>query len=470
MSHVIIWKYREEDGTLMNYFDDGGANPRTINYIDKIKINYISQDGFPQFEKKSESDESPLEYVSGDFDLKFSLLQSETSYNGATIEEFLFPETYPNKFVVVVYFNDSCHFSGTFTTSDLEKNLTFNENDYYVNIHVIGILKEFGEAYSMEHRGTRVVPYGNNSYRLEPYLNFHFDSRAHWSFEFPSRTYAQEIGDTTVVMNSQLMNAVYAPEFADLAKVSRWQTFKDLAMGLGFQFDLIMENPANIYDVNYPDFTLKIIYTTNIENETPVDLTILSHDETYLVRTQKYVFAGTRHYIRTGGTATVINGVLFNAYNSYNTDSSNFVDDENFLIFNEGTNLVNTNHILRWQINALDGGAWDRDSEVLELPLTLYSSPQFGSFFRQGSMAFSRMFCGSVRPYDHLPIQRYLIRAYARYLTGNKRRKVLTVEFNGTEGIDLYKRVVLDGVSYWISAIESIDLQAHTAEITVIEL
>ena len=51
MSHIMIWKYREEDGSLMNYFDDGNTNPATtINFVDKLQIFKVPADAFPQFD------------------------------------------------------------------------------------------------------------------------------------------------------------------------------------------------------------------------------------------------------------------------------------------------------------------------------------------------------------------------------------------------------------------------------------
>lgn len=472
MSHIMIWKYREEDGSLMNYFDDGNTNPATtINFVDKLQIFKVPADAFPQFDSTIETVDGILEYTAGDFDIKLSLLQTETSFNGDTIENFLFPVDYPNKFLINVYFNDDCHYSGTFTTSDLSKELTFNQDQYHAKIHVTGILKEFAEAYSFGHRGTRIA--GTSSvYSFETYLNFHFDSRLHWSFIFPETYYHTRIGDSTLRFNGQLQSAIDQHNGSNyFSSIPRWQTFRELAKGMGFNYRLKMENPLNCVDLFHPDFNLEIIFVPDILDKDAISIDVLEHNEDYSINSKKYVFAGLRHhlvYASASDYTTVIFGILFNKDETYNLDESAFSFAKSFRVYNNSYLFPSSS--LYYEEYGARIRSWDIESELAGIECTLYPCPRFGSHIEAGSITYSQLFNGSSSPYDHTKVNGYLVECYKRLIIGNKKRKLLTVVFDGTQSLDLYSKISIGGVDYAIWAIESIDLQNLTAEIVAIEL
>lgn len=470
MSHICIWKYRETDGSIMNYFDDGATSPATeINYIDRIVIYNVPANAFPQFDSSVESADGLLEYVSGDFDIRLSLLQTETSVNGDTIQEFLLPETSPNKFLISVYFNDNCHYSGTFVTTDITSELSFNKNDYYIKMHVTGILKEFAEAYSMGHRGTRLVGF-NSTYSFEAYLNYHFDTRNYWSFEYAEPFYHIRVNDNTVRFNGQLQAAMDSHNGSGYwSSVSRWETFRELAKGFGFNYRLKMIEPQTAINLMHPAFRLQIVFIPDIVNQDAIDIAVLEHNEDNILLSKDYVYAGVRQHTD-NGTLSTIWGVLFNENELISKDGTGFGGGDYFQIFNEGGQYTENPRSLF----IYEGGRRVRelnlDNEITTLEYTLYGCPNFGSHISEGALAYSQLFNGSNLPYDHTPINNYLAECYKRFIVGSKKKKIFKIYFDGTQEIEPFRKITLSGIDYAIWGMDSINMQERTANVTVLEI
>ena len=476
MSHIAIWKYYDEK--MRYYFNDSATVNYHPTYVDRIKINSVVE--FPTFSIKAENRGGLLEYTAGEFRVRLSYLQTETSVNGDTIKDFLFPDTKPCKFLCQVYINDDCHFAGFFTSADLTEALTFNKNDYYIDIKVTGALREFADSYSQYNQGTRVFG-GESIWTFEAYIPFHFDDHTTWSLELPATTYRSRVGNAFVGFNTRLQYLVDI-NGGSFSNIPRWETFQELRKGLGFDCLLQFEQPDQ-FITERPDFKLKLFWLTDLTDEQSVDINILSHDVEYVLNSKPYLFIPTRYatipYAGFGDKDTY-QGIIFN-----NTDSisisyfeSAFSPAQNIAGFVEETNgndFIPKNSLLFKDPSSVSGYSqpqyWNMNSDIQKIDFTYhsYNSTIYDSQFMRGGMTYAYFFTDGFGG-RHLSSQAYLINIYRRYLMGVKEIKTMQVRFTGNEGLDLYKKLTLEGKDFYISEINGIDLWNKTAEIKAIEL
>lgn len=475
MSHIAIWKYYDE--TMRFYFNEDGADTYVPTYVDRIQINAVPE--FPTFDLRVENRGGLLEYSAGSFRVRLSLLQTETSATlGDNIKDFLFPDVKPCKFLIQVYYSDSCHFSGFFTSMDLEQALTYSQNDLYIDISVIGSLKEFADSYSQSNQGTRVQG-GETIVTFENYLAYHFDTKLHWSFDLPAIDYRTRIGNSGVGFNTKLQSLVntYGANFNN---IPRWETFQELRKGLGFDLKLEFESPS-VFITQRPDFKLKLFWLPDLENETPIILQTKSHDVAYINSQKPYLFIPCRYANVTYagfGEKKDYQGIIFSETDSISISyaENEFAEAQNepCFLYPDGTNNFSVKDNLFYKdqlgISGFESRYFPLDS-VQSVDQTFYEYSQriYEQTFNAGAMTYG-FFFGDGFGANHTSVQNYLVNTYRRYLMGIKEVKTMEVVFNGNEGIDLYKPTVLNDKTFWISEINSINLQTRTATIKAIEL
>lgn len=476
MSHVAIWKYYDEE--MRYYFNDSATVDYHPTYVDRIQINKVAE--FPTFDLKVENNGGLLDYTAGDFRVRLSLLQTETSVSGDTIREFLFPEIKPCKFLCQVYISDDCHWAGFFTSTDLTQALSYNKNDKYIDIKVTGALREFADSYSQLNQGTR-VPGSHGFWTFEAYLIYHFDERSTWSLELPSTSYKDRIGSTNVGFNTELQRLVnlYGTGFNN---VPRWETFQGLRRGLGFDIKLQFESPS-VFITQRPDFKLKIFWLPDIIEDDAINVNILTHDVEYVLNSKPNLFIPSRYstVTFTTGDQKLLQGVVFSDTDtiSISANDSEYPSGGSMPAFIRLTNgdflfvqgATKGKELLYYQDGLGGSKTFDFDSAIQQVDMEYYSYSQqiYDSIFRKGAMTYA-FFFGEGANHRHNKVQEYLVNIYKRFLSGIKEVKILDVEFLGNEGIDLYKRISSNDKDYYISEINSIDLFNKTASIKAIEL
>lgn len=484
MSHIAIWKYYDE--SMRYYFNENVGSTLLPTYVDRIKLDGVPE--LPIMNKKVENVNGLLQYSSGSFRVRISLTQTETSVTlNNTIRDFLFPETKPCKFLCQVYFSDTCHWAGFFTTVDLTQALTYSQGDLYIDVQVRGCLSEFADSYSQANQGTRV--YGGTSFMaLETYLYYHFDTHYFWSFEHPTTTYRNRVGSSTIGFSARLQSEVSAT--ANFNNISRWETFKQLSLSLGFNYKLEFQSPSQ-FTTERPDFKLKIFWLQDLTSETALELDYETHDVSYSLESKEWIFIPSRYASVVAGpfgTLQHYQGIMFNATQSFSisvheidlsgnytwgdtqnqpcfiyTDNSNIYDVKDSLVYRDPTSYYPYEApkvVLQSTVNSVVQEMYSHDRLV-----QLFSN---GYAFNAGAMTYGHFICDT--QYSHKPAQDYLVNTYARYVLGLKEIKDLTVTFDGTEGIDLFKRIVCDSKDFYISEINDINLKTRTAQIKAVEL
>jgi len=331
---------------------------------------------------------------------------------------------------------------------------------------------------------------------FEEYMNLHvfdFAPLYYLPHHVGGPTYGQRIGDNSVLFIGK--DYTIPLNYTDWRTVSRWETFKGLSLGLGFDYDLELRynNLDELYNwwnrVPKEHFKFRIFWKSDIANETPITLTrCIEHTENTIPKTKKYLFAGYRHAIFTllqpeqpVPAFTAIRGILFDGTNIIETDSSDNVNPPHphypfFLRTNNG-GFTPFNPATTLQF-ITGNGAYSKydDSEINAIPLPLYSHPGFGGgHAAPGAITYCRLFNCNPFLSNFLPIQRYTMNSYKRYIIeSGKKGKKLKVKLKDVPGIKLFKHVRFDDgdgmQSYEVNALRDIDLFNKTITIEVTQL
>ncbi len=453
------------------YFNGTQTFELQPTYYDKISIDAIPE--FPNFNMRVETQDGVLEYTAGNFDIRLFVDSPEVSVRGDKILPFLSTPT-PCKFLIVAYFSDTCYFHGFFTTGDKSGAFTYTKGDLHLDITVEASLREFADSYSQPNQGTRTLNI-SQTFTLENYIPYHFDTNLVLSHRFPAQTYRDRVGDSSVVFAGAVQGRI--GQFTNWTGIPRWETYKQLAKGVGMNYKLELESPSG-FITQRPDFLLRHFFLTDSTPE--ITLNVIEHNDAIEINTKSYVYISYRQHINSFiivnpinpalnqvYSGTQINGILFGQDEVISTDSNDFNPSEFFFITGNDENtlmyVTNSPTQIQKQIN--------RETKVIGIPLEFYSNPAFDKF-RQGVMTYAS--CLVATGFNHTPIQEYMIYVYRRYLLGTKKIKKLVVTFTGQEGIDLYQRFRLDdGLTdsyYYISEISRIDIRNKTAEITGVEI
>lgn len=464
---VYIKKYRGN-----NYF-------QSRNFIDKITIERIPADGFPVFRFETEDQTTIGSYRGGDFDLAVSMLQPETSQLGKSVKDFfLGPERDFYYLVIIVIGNQT--FSGIAQQSQIAADYTYSQNKYEIRITCKDMLIEWSKRCSAVAINTIIF---NNGEQLsfENYMQRHFSGLTSEIviIKMPEKSYLDRLRE--LYSNIQWCYALgdYFNFITGKESISRWESFKQLALGMGFNFEMYVRPGSEAG--NEPEFIFNMFFIQDLLNEDPIEIDIIEHKEITTVPKLEWLFLKARHFVLSEGQYA--QGILFNSSLSYQADT----DNAGNLLYPTFFLALNDRLLSHIDQNQLTDKTVIRDVDFIELELKQYyydvsTGALIGKLFPldealAGGMAYSRIFnCARAHSfpdfYDYMPIQENLMLNYKRYLRGSQKLLHLKVILDKVNIFKLWKQlyVRIEGNEelYYISAIRNFNIQEHTVEIEVI--
>ena len=456
---------------IKKYTGDNYFNSRT--FVDSIVINGVPNDSLPRFGYEVENNASVGQYRAGDFDLTLSFLQTETSGNGLTIREFLLGAD-RDFYLLVIMTIGSQSFCGTVQAGKISADY----DDETITLIVKDILIEWANRCSISPNST--IVWNGTLATFENYILMHFTGLTGGvvSIDLPSSTYLSRLQ-----IYGSPGECFAFKDFYDFitgqVNISRWETFKELALGMGFNFEMFLSSGTEI--ASEPEFIFKIFFIADVEAETPIDLDVQAQKEYTTEKRLEWLYFNYRYF--TISNVDYTNGILINAEEEYYTDTDHSNGATLYPCITrtlEGRVITVTNDTGGSVVSVVT----ETDCKEFELTSYYYSLASGGGIGKLfplteegvtgGGMAYCHIFHTTINPsiYDFNPIQRYAVTNYRRYLRGLQKAKNLIVTFNKDTLLKLWKPVNFnDGNGndvYYISAIRNIDLDKETAEIELI--
>lgn len=465
---VYIKKYTGD-----NYF-------RNRNYVDSIIIAQVPADSLPRFGYETENNADVGQYRAGDFDLRLSLAQTETSASGYNIKDFLLG-TDRDFYLLVGIVVGSQSFWGTVQPGNITGDYNYHESGMYVTMVCKDILLEWAARCGMVANST--INWGNNSLlNFENYIYAHFGGITSdiVLLGLPSVSYLtrlQPYGNPGQCFAFKDFYEFITGQY----NISRWETFKQLALGLGFNFEMYLNPGSEV--ASTPEFIFNIFFITDLASASPITLRIMQHNDFTTAKRLQWLYLRYRYY--TASNVDYTQGVLLDANTIYYTDAD---QSSGTTIYPAIVNTLNGKLITVTDNagNPLQTVINDIDCKEFNLTNYSYDTGSGGGIGKLyplseegvtgGGMAYSHIFHATIAPsaYDFNPIQRYAVTQYRRYLKGLQKSKSLKVVFNDSTDIRLWKTTVLnDGAgdeTYYITAVRNIELDKQTAEIEVTKL
>jgi hypothetical protein len=296
--------------------------------------------------------------------------------------------------------------------------------------------------------------------------------------ELPEKLYVNRLRE--LYSNIQWCYAIgdYFNFITGKESISRWEAFKQLALGMGFNFEMYVK-PGTEAD-NEPEFIFNIFFLQDLVNETPIELNILEYKELTTVPKLEWLFLKARNFILSEGQYA--QGILFNGTNSYQSDTDNALNQlypTFFLRLNDKVlSYINQNQITEKTVL--------RDIDFTELELIQYyydvsTGAPLGKLYPLdetlgGGMTYSRIFnCARVHGiadvYDYIPIQQNVVLNYQRYLKGLKKSYELKVTLMKKSIIDYGKKIKEKSTRNLLhKRLRNFNLQEQTVVIELIKL
>lgn len=456
-----------------NYFTNRDA-------VDRIKIELLPADAFPRFRYETEDYSTLGTYRGGDFDVTISLLNTETSVLGKTIREFFLGEN-RNYFYLFILEVGEQTFSGIAQQSQITGDFTYSQNKYEITAICKDMLIEWSKKCSTVPNST--IGFPNNTLKtFEEYMNLHFAGITNdvVILSLPDGTYLSRLGGSPAGCWAA---GDYRNFITNQQSISRWETFKELAKGLGFNFEMYL-NPGT-QELASPEFIFRIFFIDDIGNETPIDIDIVEHNEFTTEARLDYLYFKYRYFSL--AEAQYSDGIFFNSLESWGADTNH----------GDGVTLYPSLPLtLGDKVLSYINGSGTTEKTVLrdvdfkefelkQYPYSFTSGGAIGKLYSPteslaSGISYARIFncwTGSgtnIDKYNFLPIQNYAIKNYRRFLKGIQKAKSLKVVFDENTNIKTWKPVILnDGFGdekYYISAVRNIDLTNRTAVIEALKI
>lgn len=472
---IVIAKYNNTGKTLW----------ASDQLIDRILFNNILDADFPLFKYESETIGTIKKRKAGDFAISFTYNSNVKSFNDNSVTEFFRGGTnnYLYWFGINIY---GLEFSGKFDSTKIISDFTITEGKYECTVIIKDILYDWGE-YAINL---------NNKYNISPtaFPTFEDYIKTHHLNQLitepsnvitPAESLEAKCGQV-VRFHSEfyhLMGGYGAGGSVDWEKVNRMETWEGLARGLGFDYDLALNDTLeNIYNdlsfivriKNY--YNLVIKWKDDIYNENPYTITkSIIHREYTVPVSKNYVFIGYRHHIYPGlSYYTIINGILYSLNNLIDTDTlQQEKTAKPYFQIDTGYDQF-LNYLAPQAVNFVK---YLRDTEINGVDLGIYNCvgiSKGGNHIHAGAIAYARLFCNP----DNLEftnVQRYVIKSYSRYSSSiGLKGKEIEVPISDVPGISLYKPLIIndgDGdKKYEVDQIEAINIKNKTIKLKIIEL
>lgn len=453
---VYIKKYQGN-----NYFKER-------EFVDSLKLEHIPSDGLPIFRFETEDSAGIGTYRAGDFDLNISLLQKDASITGKSIREFFFGEDSDIYYLVIIKIGGQS-FTGVAQQSQIYADYTYTQNKFGIKLTCKDILIEWAKRCDTVPNAT--INFANGEQlTFEEYIIRHFSgiTSSVVLINLPEKTYLNRLKE--LYSNIQWCYALgdYRNFITGQENISRWETFKELAKGLGFNFEMYLNSGSEVY--NEPEFIFNIFFISDLVNETPITPEIIEYSETITAPRLEWLFLKYRSF--TMPEAEYADGIFFNQTEKYGTDT-NHGDGETIyptcaITFqNKVLNYINSNQVTEKTIL--------KDIDFAEMPLKQYnydftSGRPIGKLFPldeslHGGMSYSRIFnCARVHGaigdlFDFIPIQENAILNFKRFLKGSNFEVVMKIRKVANNNISLWKLIELSTNKYFIiNSIQEINL------------
>jgi len=457
-----------------NYFE-------SREYVDGMTINTLPGDAFPIFRYETEDVSSVGTYRGGDFDISVDLVNPATSTAGLNVKDF-FLGTQRNYYYLVCIIIGDQSFCGIAQQSQISADFTYSKNPMRIRITCKDILIEWSKRCSIVANSTINIANGD-ARTFEEYIFEHFSGITSGVvlIGLPATSFLSRLLPYGNPVSCQ-MYGDYLNFITNQQSISRWETFKELAKGLGFNFEMYI-NPGTEL-TNEPEFIFNIFFIEDLANADPMTIEVIEHREFTTAPRLEWLFLKYRSIVLSG--IDYSSGIFFNSLGNYYSDTDNFAQ-----VLYPCCNLSLSDRILQYiDINVVSQQTILRDVDFVELELKQYNydlstGGSIGKLFPLdeadgGGMAYARIFnciSGSgtnIDTHDFNPIQRYVINNYYRYLKGLQKGKNLLIPFNINSTVKTWKTLIAnDGngdEKYYISGINGIDLAQQIAEIEGIKL
>lgn len=452
------------------------ARGLTPQATDVILIEKVLSMDFPLFNLTTEYSGGVATKKIGEFALSMSFLQSDTSLrNSDTIRDFLRRGNREYRYHIVIDV-DGFVFSGTFKSEDIDYDFTPSSDGYKASFIVRDALAEFLEyTKSLDS----VFNFGGGQeLSFEEYM-----SQWHLDFigvDFNNKTYRQRLNDNSVVF--QQIYYGNTANSTDWTQVTRWESFYEIAKGLGFDFDFVLKYTLEeIYTGNWYSnplsdlYQVKIFFKSDITDDTAIILTrSKNHKETTIPKNKKYIFLGSRQQVPDPlGVITISRGVLSSTAVIAESDSNDLESGSNLA---EPPYFQIDDYTIYWIPGSGGNTEYSRE-QILDIPLKLYSNPlieAYGQYIRAGVIAYAHFFVSKENGH-FLPLQRYAISQYKRYVNSQaKKGKNLTVYLTDVPNIRLWSRITIndgDGnEDYYVNEIKDLDFINKKVTLSLIQL
>ncbi|MEO8514505.1 MAG: hypothetical protein ABI543_13170 [Ignavibacteria bacterium] len=446
------------------------------DFIDGLKLDFIPADGLPVFRFETEDSAGIGTYRAGDFDLNISLLQPERSQSGLGIRDFFLGEQRDYYYLVIIK-TAGQSFTGIAQQSQIYADYTYTQNRYEVKLTCKDILIEWAKNCETSPNSTVNLQNGEQL-TFEEYINRHFQGMTSSVvlINLPQKTYLNRLKE--LYSNIQWCYALgdYKNFITGQENISRWETFKELAKGLGFNFEMYLN--IGTETSSEPEFVFNIFFLTDLANEEPITPEIIEITESITAPRLEWLFLKYRSFIFP--EAEYSDGIFFNRTEKFGSDT-NHGDGVTLypscaLTFqNKVLSYINENQITEKTIL--------RDIDFAEMPLKQYNydftpSILIGKLYPLdealgGGMAYSRIFnCaryhGIPDLYDFVPIQENAILNYYKYIKGALIKKNIKIKFDMFRMPKVWNIVILNNdVNFIINSINYLNLKDKTVELEI---
>jgi hypothetical protein len=511
---------------ILKYIDDGNGGMFGINDVrllkDKILIPYMPKTDFPFMDLTTDADNGDINKRRvSEFAVRFSIRQTTLSANGDSIYNFLRDTSLSYNYMFAMKV-DETFFTGTFQPHKITSLLNYHKEGEYNTGFMVRALEEDFITY-LTSLGTDFPSIEFPTF--EAYMHqYHL---AEFDVEVPSELFWSKVGAQVYFNGRAYRNATQAG-YTNWGKVNRWETFQGLYRGLGFDFKIDLNttiedfyNKASMTDPNESllprqQVKVKLFWQSDIIDSEPITLPVAkSHGENILPRkTKKAILLRTMQQVLDNdhidtttlthsGEFTVVKGILMtgagnvlaNGVESFTGSSNKWVFHFPFFALSndlivEPNNVPEEDYLL--YINSRNGllviyEPFDFSSngyllnEVYTIEMASYSFPNnaftnngAGNYQNKaGQLFYWRLFTKLDGTNDE--VAEFAISNYRRYLSsGNKLGKVLTAKMADVEGIDVYKKIIvqdIDGDSeHYVSRIPKFDYIGRDVDFETIQL
>lgn len=448
-------------------------------FIDSLKLDHIPTDGLPVFRFETEDPAEAGTFRAGDFDLNISLLQQERSNAGKNIREFFLGEERDFYFLVILQFGQQS-FCGISQQSHVQADYTYSQNRWFVKLTCKDILMEWAKR--CEAAANSTINFANGEQlTFEEYIIRHFEGLTSGTvtISLPQKTYLERLRE--LYSNIQWCYALgdYRNFITGQDNISRWETFKELAKGLGFNFEMFI-NPGT-EELNEPEFIFNIFFITDLAGQAAAEPEMIEISESISAPRLEWLFLKYRSFVLPEGEYS--DGIFFNKDTVYQSDTNHGDGETLFptcaLTFSgKRLSYINSNQVTEKTVM--------KDIDFKDFGLKLYGYEfnggiTIGKLFPLnesigGGLAYSRLFnCARVHGgigdlYDFIPIEENTYFQYNRFISNSNIFKTMKCKLENHILFKPWTIINLNNELNFIKSINEFNLMNKTIEIEIIPL